>query len=41
MSWRMGEVPEEWRTATVTLVFKKDEEDLGLFNLGNTEEGSY
>ena len=27
-SWRTGEVPEGWRTANATLVFKKGKEDL-------------
>ncbi|GAB0187551.1 mitochondrial enolase superfamily member 1 [Grus japonensis] len=31
-SWRTGEVPEDWRKANVTLVFKKDKkEDLGNY----------
>jgi len=31
-SWRMGEVPEDWRIANVTPVFKKGEkEDLGNY----------
>ena len=30
-SWRMGEVPEDWRIASVTPVFKKGKEDLGNY----------
>ena len=31
-SWRTGEVPEDWRTANVTPIFKKGKkEDLGNY----------
>ncbi|GAB0202828.1 mitochondrial enolase superfamily member 1 [Grus japonensis] len=30
-SWRTGEVPEDWRKANVTPVFKKSKEDLGNY----------
>ena len=30
-SWRVGEVPKNWRKATVTLVLKKDKEDPGNY----------
>ena len=30
-SWRTGEMPEDWRIASVTPVFKKGKEDLGNY----------
>jgi len=34
MSWRTGEMPKDWRKASVTAVFKKGKkEDLGNYRL--------
>lgn len=27
MSWQLGEVPEDWKKANITPVFKKDKEE--------------
>ncbi|KFP49809.1 RNA-directed DNA polymerase from mobile element jockey, partial [Cathartes aura] len=33
MSWQMGEVPEDWKTASITPIVQKDKEDLGNYRL--------